>query len=50
MAYVHEKDLNVPSICKRKDTISSNICINYGPVTESQCECYFFCKHLHSLR
>lgn len=49
-AYVHEKVVNIPSICNRKDTISSDSCINYGPVTESQHECYVSCKHLPSVR
>ena len=50
MAYIHEKGLNIPRICKRKDTVSSNSCTDYGPVTESQHECYICCKHLHSAR
>jgi len=50
VAYVHEKVLNIPSTCERKDTISSDSCINYGPVTESQHDCYVCCTHSHSLR
>ena len=49
-AYVHEKHLNIPRICGRKYTVPSNSCINYGPFTESQHECYVCCKHTHSLR
>jgi hypothetical protein len=50
MAYIHEKDLNIPRICKGKNTVFSDSCINYGSVTESHYERYVCCKHSHSLR
>jgi hypothetical protein len=49
-AYVHDKDLNVPAICNRKVTVSFDSSVDYGPVTESQHECYICCKHSHSFR
>jgi hypothetical protein len=49
-AYVRDEDRNVPGICKGKDTVSFDSCVDYGPVTELQHGCYVCCKHSHSFR